>query len=177
MHIISTRPHTDTNTDTPTPAHTHPPIHPHAQVWICRQCRRCWGKRRTRRMHGILECRVRVAACRPSRAAASSVPTVRMVCRLMATAPCLSPRATPCPALPTRLPTLSDVCAHLRTGFHLCGSCHANQRAKHLSTHLFLRLPRHLPPFHERERTSEPEEQPCMPLLFPQLSVDVFVPC
>jgi len=61
----------------------------------------------------------------------------------------------------------------MATEFSLCQTCHSQQRHGHLSTHLFLRLPRHLPQL--VRRTSECS-RPLLPLLFPQLTVDVYVP-
>ena len=76
------------------------------------------------------------------------------------------------------------LCANCPDGYCLCERCHADHRARHLSSHLFLRLPRHLPPLTPRERTlaagaegrGQAAARPLLPLLFPQLVMDVFVP-
>ena len=73
-------------------------------------------------------------------------------------------------------PRPSSTCARnvwRHAEFSLCQTCHSQQRHGHLSTHLFLRLPRHLPQL--VRRTSECS-RPLLPLLFPQLTVDVYVP-
>jgi hypothetical protein len=68
------------------------------------------------------------------------------------------------------------LCANCPQNYSLCQACHDQKRSLHLSTHLFVRVPRHLPPLYSRRAHDlSGTELPLLPLLFPQLTLDVFV--
>ena len=65
------------------------------------------------------------------------------------------------------------LCANCADDFSLCEECYGKERGRHLSTHLFLRIPRHLPQL--AQYLAARGRRPLLPLLFPQVTADVFV--
>ena len=68
------------------------------------------------------------------------------------------------------------VCGNCVRDYSLCQSCYAKHQGQHLSTHLFLRIPRPVPQLSQsRAASADGGMAPLLPLLFPQLTTDVFV--